>query len=141
MITARLLGLLKPGYARGTGALSGAPTAEDGNGPHVSQTQDVPIAPARPYSKTMDTPEQQPASRERIPDALRALLKEDEDGAVMVTTWATVCEYIDENGTANVAAWASDDPPWRVGGLLSVAQELLDVSTYDMEYDDLDEDD
>jgi hypothetical protein len=51
----------------------------------------------------------------------------------MVTTWAVVAEYIDEDGAASVAAWASDDPQWRINGLLSVAADMLDVDELDDE--------
>lgn len=76
-----------------------------------------------------------------MPDVIRSLLMAEEEGPVMVTTWAVVCEYLDENGSANVAAWASNDPPWRIGGLIAVAGELLDTFVYDTEDEDEYEDD
>jgi hypothetical protein len=81
----------------------------------------------------VDRPEPLPPPQEQLPEVIRALLKEEEEGAVMVTTWAVVTEYLDEEGTPNVAAWCSADPPWRIGGLLTVAHDLLDASVFDDE--------
>jgi hypothetical protein len=86
----------------------------------------------------VDEPEDLPAAHIRLPEAIRDLIGDDE-GPVMVTTWAVVCEYIDETGSAGVAAWASDDPPWRISGLLSTAETMLAVDEYDDE--DIEEDD
>jgi len=74
-----------------------------------------------------------------IPDAIKAILADEESGPVMVTGWALVAEYISDDGSANVAAWSSDDPPWRISGLLTVANELLDVTVYDTSYDSEDD--
>jgi hypothetical protein len=71
-----------------------------------------------------------------VPEMIRALL--DEDTPVMVTTWALVAEYIDETGAAGVAAWASDDPPWRVNGLMHAGIDMLDVDEYEDEEDEID---
>lgn len=81
----------------------------------------------------MDRPEPLPPPQEQLPEVIRALLKEEEEGAVMVTTWAVVTEYLDEQGTPNVAAWCSADPPWRIGGLLTVGHDLLYASVFDDE--------
>lgn len=66
-----------------------------------------------------------PDAFQAVPDLLRQLLAEE--GSVMVTTWVVVGEYIDENGAPNFAAWSSDDPPWRVQGVLSHGSDLLDL--------------
>jgi len=142
MITVRLLGLHKPGYYPAIGESADAQTAEGGSGLQDSRRKDVPTVADRLYSRNVDSPDPVPMAQEKMPDVLRALLAADEDGPVMVTTWAAVCEYIDSEGSANVAAWQSDDPPWRVGGLLTVAQDLLDTSSlheYDDEYDEEDD--
>lgn len=81
----------------------------------------------------MDRPEPLAPAHEQLPEVIRGLLKDDEDGPVMVTSWAVVTEYIDQDGTPNVAAWCSDDPPWRIDGLLTVARDLLDASLFDDE--------
>lgn len=90
----------------------------------------------RPYPwRVTKTPEPPPKPEPHrvLPDAVRALIEADEEGPIMVTTWAVVAEYIDEDGAASVAAWASDDPQWRINGLLSVAADMLDVDEYDDE--------
>lgn len=109
-----------------------------GNGSRDWPTLDVPHVGLRPYPEIVDLPETLPAPQEHLPEVIRALLKEEEEGAVMVTTWAVVTEYLDEDGTPNVAAWCSADPPWRIGGLLTVAHDLLDASVFD---EDAEEDD
>lgn len=55
----------------------------------------------------------------------------------MVTTWVVVAEYLDEEGTAGVAAWASDDPQWRINGLLHAAEDMLDA--FDDEDEEIDD--
>lgn len=93
----------------------------------------------RPYPwRVTETPEapDKPEPHRVLPDSIRALIQVDEEGPVMVTTWAVVAEYIDEDGAASVAAWASDDPQWRINGLLSVAADMLDVAFDDEEIDD-----
>jgi hypothetical protein len=86
----------------------------------------------------VDEPEDLTAAHRRLPEAIRDLIGKDE-GPVMVTTWAVVCEYIDETGAAGVAAWASDDPSWRISGLLATAGDMLAIDEYDDE--DIEEDD
>ena len=81
----------------------------------------------------MTTDPEKPEPHRVIPDAIQALIAVDETGPVMVTTWVAVCEYIDETGAAGVAAWASDDPQWRINGLLAAAGDMLDVDEYDDE--------
>lgn len=91
-----------------------------------------PKAPLRPYPwKVTETPPPEP--HRILPDAMRTVLSADEEGPVMVTTWIVTCEYIDENGAASVAAWASDDPHWRLNGLLTAAGDMLDVEEHDDE--------
>jgi len=76
---------------------------------------------------------EKPEPHRVLPDAVQAILSADEDGPVMITTWVVVCEYIDEDGAASVAAWASDDPQWRINGLLGAAGDMLDVAEFDDE--------
>ena len=100
--------------------------------PHLCPTE----APVRLYSwRVTETPEtpDKPEPHRVLPDSIRALIQVDEEGPVMVTTWAVVAEYIDEDGAASVAAWASDDPQRRINGLLSVAADMLDVDELDDE--------
>ena len=94
-----------------------------------------PGRPVRPYPWIVDAPADPPEPQQALPDAIRNLLQADGEGPVMVTSWAVVAEYIDESGAAGVAAWASDDPHWRIVGLLNVAQDMLDVFE-DEEIDD-----
>ena len=61
----------------------------------------------RPYPwRVTKTPEPPPKPEPHrvLPDAVRALIEADEEGPIMVTTWAVVAEYIDEDGAASVAA-------------------------------------
>lgn len=95
--------------------------------------------PVRLYPWIVDAPADPPQSHRLLPDAMRDLLQSEGEGSVMVTTWAVVAEYIDENGAAGVAAWASDDPHWRIVGLLHVAEDMLDL--YDEEDEDEEVDD
>lgn len=92
-----------------------------------------PESPPRLYSWRVTTDPEKPEPHRVLPDAVQAILASDEGGPVMVTTWVVVCEYLDETGAASVAAWASDDPQWRINGLLAAAGEMLDVDTYDDE--------
>lgn len=85
--------------------------------------------PKKPKNPEPETPVQV------LLGAMRRLLLEDEDRPVMVATWAVVCEYIDEDGAAGLAAWSSDDPHWRVNGLLSGAIEMLSLEYDDEEID------
>lgn len=89
--------------------------------------------PVRPYPWIVDRPLDEPDALKDVPTVVQSLLKDEEDGPIMVTGFALVAEYIDGSGAANVAAWASDDPPWRITGLLSVADELLDLHVHDDE--------
>lgn len=68
-----------------------------------------------------------------LPDAMRAVLAEDGEPSIMVTTWVVVAEYMDETGATGMAAWASDDPPWRINGLLDAGAQMLDAALYDDE--------
>jgi hypothetical protein len=92
-----------------------------------------PESPLRPYPWRVTTDPEKPQPHRVLPDAAQALIALDETRPVMVTTWAVVCEYIDETGAAGVAAWASDDPQWRINGLLAVAADMLDVDEFDDE--------
>lgn len=91
-----------------------------------------PTIPLRLYSWSMD-PEPRPEPHRLLPDAIQSLLTTEGEGPLMVTTWAVVAEYIDETGAAGVAAWASDDPQWRINGILAAAVEMLDVEQFDDE--------
>jgi hypothetical protein len=77
----------------------------------------------------------EPDAHKTVPEMVRQLL--NEEGPVMVTTWAMVAEYIDEDGSAGVAAWASDDPSWRVLGIMHAGMDLLDVGEYEEEEDEI----
>lgn len=92
----------------------------------------------RPYPRTVakkDTPE----PYEAVPSLLRDMLSDE--GPVMVTTWVVVCEYVDEQGSPGFAAWSSDDPPWRVQGLISHGADMLDLAMSDYTVAADDEDD
>lgn len=98
-------------------------------GPMKPYASDVPKKPPEP---------QAPEPYEAIPDLIRDLLREDE-GMVMVTSWAVVCEYVADDGVPGFAAWSSNDPPWRIQGLMSHGADLLDMAM--TEYADDSEDD
>lgn len=71
---------------------------------------------------------------EAVPNHIQAMLA-DEEGPVMVTTWVVLAEYIGENGSPGFAAWSSDDPPWRVQGLMAHGADLLDLALH-VDYED-----
>jgi len=96
---------------------------------HLSPTE----SPIRPYPWKVTTEPEKPEPHRVLPDAVQSILAADEGGPVMVTTWVVVCEYLDETGAASVAAWASDDPQWRINGLLAAAGDMLDVDEFDDE--------
>lgn len=110
--------------------------------PHTAPEQhrmpclsDAPRPGLRPYPRSVaDIPD----AFQAVPDLLRQLLAEE--GSVMVTTWVVACEFIDEDGSPNFAAWSSDDPPWRIQGLMSHGADLLDLSVeFDLDDEDLDD--
>lgn len=82
--------------------------------------------PMKPYPIPVEESETAIEPPTVFADTIRTMLAED--GPVIVTGWVVVAEYIDGDGSANVAAWASDDPPWRTAGLLQVGHELLDTA-------------
>ena len=80
-----------------------------------------------------------PEPYEAVPNLVRDMLADG--GPVMVTTWVVVCEYVDEKGSPGFAAWSSDDPPWRVQGLMTHGSEMLEIAMNDYTVVPEDEDD
>ena len=78
----------------------------------------------------------EPDAYRDVPELISALLAEE--GATMTTAWSLVCEYVTEEGTSGVGVWTSEDPAWRIRGLIAHAAEILYLSGFEGEYEDED---
>lgn len=53
-----------------------------------------------------------------------------EDGPTVIVSWVVMVEYVDHNGDANLNAWSSETPPWRLSGIMSECGSML-LSEYE----------
>lgn len=68
--------------------------------------------------------------------ALLAYVRENYEGAALITGWVLVAEIMDDEGVPDLASFAAEGMPyWKINGLLDAAP---DVMAYD--YEDEDED-
>jgi hypothetical protein len=88
--------------------------------------------------KDPDRPDSGAAREEKILWALNGLV--DAPGPVMVTSWVAIIEYMDKEGTAQLAALASNMPSWRMTGMIDSGREMLLEDLIVEDYGDYDDD-
>ena len=62
------------------------------------------------------------AAEAALIDAMRGIIS---GGTMMVTGWICVIEYLDETGTENLSAYASNMSPWKLSGMSEAGLDLL----------------
>jgi hypothetical protein len=84
--------------------------------------------------KKSPEPEEPVSFDDRLMQALSDLLPDE--GPIMITSWVAFLEYVTEDGSPQLAAFASPMPPWRMTGMIEAGAELL---IQEFEYEDFDD--
>jgi hypothetical protein len=72
----------------------------------------------------------------RIDDAVMAYLRETYEAPAILTGWVVVAEFVDIDGTPDLAAFASTGMPyWKINGMIEAAPHEMEYA-----YEDEDED-
>ncbi len=76
------------------------------------------------------------STEDKIDQAVMAHLRETYEDPAILTGWVIVAEFVDSNGTPELAAFASTGMPyWKINGMIEAAPNEMEYA-----YEDEDED-
>lgn len=76
------------------------------------------------------------STESQIDDAVMAYLRETYETPAILTGWVVVAEFMDTDGTPDLAAFASSGMPyWKINGMIEAAPNEMEYA-----YEDEDED-